>query len=404
MQYMINNPNFSVFRDIKKSYVFLYLAVFSICLEFTFDDKARNILLVAFMLLSLTTFTNYRKFYKADILIVLFIICILLFSNLAHTGATRWSTVIYSCLFCLSFMVFLRAYDVSKYSRQDFILTIKILIYAYFFVLVIQQLSVLIGIPPFNLRGGYDAAEPFKLNSLGAEVSWSGRIIALLFYAYITVRESDLKRKYSFKLDLRQDSFIWFAFCWSMITMISATAILFLLIVLSKFIKFKNILLFIPFVCMLLFVAEIINFEPYERVRDVSIAVITLDERSIIVADHSASYRIVPLIVTAKSIEIFSFAGMFGNGVDSVSRNLNFGLGSNSSSVSLLGVWYEYGFIAFLIFMVLSLRLCVDTKKPVSIIFWFLLVFLYNLNVQIPWLAFMLLYLVKNYTRSDRFT
>jgi hypothetical protein len=114
--------------NLPKIYFALFLTVFSVCLEFTFDVKGRNLLLVAFMLFSLTTFMFYRKGYKADILLISFIIFILLFPNIAHEGTTRWSTVLYSCLFFLTFMGFLRAYSVSKYSKQDFVLTMKLLI------------------------------------------------------------------------------------------------------------------------------------------------------------------------------------------------------------------------------------------------------------------------------------
>jgi hypothetical protein len=302
-------------------------------------------------------------------------------------------------------MAFMRACHASTFNKDDFLLTLKILISSYFFVLLIQQVSVLIGIYPINLRV-YNPALPFRLNSLGAEPSWSGRIVALLFYSYITVKESVVARPYSLKRDFFEDRYVWVAFLWTMLTMISGTAILFLSIVLIKFLKFKNTLLLGALSGALVFVAEFIEYQPYERVRDVAAATLTLDELAIIRADHSASFRIIPLIALAKSIELFSITGLTGHGVDSIANTLDFGLddgvGNYTTASTLFAVWYEYGFIAFLVFVIFSLNLCFDRKNPVSLVFWFMLVFIYTLNVQIPWLAIMLLYMVKEYTANDR--
>lgn len=386
-----------LFSDIKKLYVFLFIVLFAVCLEFTFDQKSRNLLLIAFMTVSSLTLIFYQSFYKSDMFLLCFAFCLLCFPILAHDNETRWSTIIYSCLFLTSFAVFMRALHVSNYSHYDFLTTLKFLLYAYCIVLIIQQVYVVVGLPPLNLRN-YNPLEPFKLNSLGAEPSWSGRIIALLFYCYITVKESVTNKNYNFKENVKEDKWIWFAFLWPMITMISGTAMVFLAIVLFKFLRLRKMLSIIPLFLVLIFVAENSHFEPYERARDVAMATLTLDKNKIIQADHSASFRIVPLISLSKSVDVFSFDGLLGHGVDSVSQDLDFGLGITAHSSSLVGLWYEFGFIAFLLFVCFSLRLCFDIKNPVSIIFWFMLVFLYGLNTQIPWLAIMLLFMTKNYS------
>lgn len=388
-----------LFSDIKKLYVFLFIVLFAVCLEFTFDQKARNLLLIAFMGVSSLTLFFYQSFYKSDILLLCFVFCLLGFPILAHDNETRWSTIIYSCLFLTSFAAFMRALHVSNYSHYDFLTTLKFLLYAYCIVLIIQQVSVIVGLPPLNLRN-YNALDPFKLNSLGAEPSWSGRIIALLFYCYITVKEFVVKKDYSFKDNFKEDKWVWFSFLWSMITMISGTAMVFLAIVLLKFVRLNKVFVIIPLFLVLIFVAENSHFKPYERARDVAIATLTLDEQKIIQADHSASFRIVPLINLIKSVDVSSFEGVFGHGVDSVRRNLDFNLGIVASSSSLVGLWYEFGFLVFLLFMCFSVRLCIDIKNPTSIIFWFMLVFLYGLNTQIPWLAIMLLFMTKKYSNK----
>ena len=110
--------------------------------------------------------------------------------------------------------------------------------------------------------------------------------------------------------------------------------------------------------------------------------------------------RIIPIIGLFKAVDLSSFEDFFGHGVDSVNRNLTLVVGAESTTSTFLGVWYEYGFISFLLFMVFSLRLCIDIRNPVSFVFWFMLVFMLGLNTQIPWLAIMLLYVTKYYSKQ----
>lgn len=278
-----------IVTDIKKLYVFTFLVVFSTCLAFSFDSSARNLLLVGFMALASLSIVFYRQVQKSDFLLLLFVFCLFFFPVFAHDFETRWSTVIYSCLFCMSFIAFVRAFHVAQFSQLDFLNTLRFLLYAYCIVLIIQQISVIVGLPPINLRN-YNPAEPFKLNALGAEPSWSARIMALLFYCYITVKEYVLNRQYNFKENIKEDKWIWFAFLWSIITMISGTAMIFLAFVLLKFIRIKKVLSIIPLFFILFVVAESSHFEPYERMKNTTLATLTLDEQKIVEADHSASF------------------------------------------------------------------------------------------------------------------
>jgi hypothetical protein len=354
------------------------------------------------MFFSCLSLVFYRFINNTDIWLLLFVFAILFFPLFIHDGQTRWSTIIYSCLFCFSYSVFVKAFHVGCFTKYDFLKVVKFLIYAYCFVLIIQQLSVLIGIEPINLRN-YDPNSPFKLNTLGAEPSWSARIVALLFYCYITVKECTLGRSYDFSENIMEDRLVWFSFLWTMLTMISGTAFIFLLLVLFKFFRIKKLFLLAPLVLVFIIGLESSNIEPYERARDTVFATLTFDEEEVIRADHSASFRIVPMIKLFNSVGLTSFEDFFGHGVDSISNTIEFNLGVVPTSFTLLGVWYEYGFIAFVIIILFSLRKCVDLTSPVSLIFWFMLVFMYGLNTQIPWLAMMLLYMTKTYTHDTKY-
>ena len=62
----------------------------------------------------------------------------------------RWSTVLYTCMFSLTFMAYTRLLTISKLTAFKFMKILRALIIAYFAVLIIQQMCVLLGLPIFT--------------------------------------------------------------------------------------------------------------------------------------------------------------------------------------------------------------------------------------------------------------
>lgn len=377
--------------------IYLFIISFAVCLSFAFDNENKNLLLIGVMGLSPLILLRYARLESEDFLLVLFLVSIILFPLVLHFHSTRWSTVIYTCMFCVSFIAYKQLLHHSYFTVLNYLKLLKYLIFAYFIVLIIQQIGVLTGLPILNERF-YRPGEPWKLNSLGAEPSWSGRIIGLLMYCYITIRSLLLQREYNLSSDLRYDKKLWFVFLYSMLTLGSATALLFIGIIFVRFIRPRNL---VPFIAMIVFFSFIISsFElnSIDRTYKTALATITLDEAAIVEADHSASFRIVPTIVLTKKLDITSANDWFGYGVDYISKHIDLEIpgSKNMSAGGFLAIFIEYGFISFLLFLFFSLYTVVDKKNIIgSLMLWFLLIFAYGLNVQIPWLAMMLLYTNK---------
>jgi hypothetical protein len=385
--------------------IYLFIISFTICLTFAFDSENKNLLLIGVMGLAPLILLRFVRLESEDILLLLFIVSIILFPLILHTGSTRWSTVIYTCMFCVSFIAYKQLLRYSGFTALNFLKLLKYLIFAYFIVLVIQQIGVLTGLPILNERF-YIQEEPWKLNALGAEPSWSGRIIGLLMYCYITMRSLLLGRKYNLRNDFRFDKWLWFAFLYSMVTLGSATAIFFIVIILIQFIRFRNLALFIAIIVLISFFFNISKSVPVDRFLKTVSATITLSEKSIVEADHSASFRIVPIIVLAKKIKITTLDDWFGYGVDYVKNNIDLKVpGSKDLSAGGFFVLFiEYGFISFFLFTIFTLYTTLNKKDITgSSLFWFILVFVYGLNVQIPWLAMMLLYTNKYFQNKFHF-
>lgn len=377
----------------------IILIALAVSPAFALGEGSRNLLLIGVMSLSPIIILNYGRFDRINTWLALFVASIILFPLIFHPESIRWSTVFYSVMFCLTFMAYQELLKRSYFTLKNYQNLLKYLILAYFVVLLIQQFCVLTGLPVFNLSF-YNQLEPWKLNSLAAEPSHSARIVALLMYSYINVAELGMKRKYNFQLDLEKDKWVWIAFLWTMVTMISSTAFLFIPIVLLKFVRVRNLAPLFVIFGITLFLVETMEISAFDRTYETALATLTLDEAKIIEADHSASFRIVPVIVLAKMINLESIDFWFGYGIDYINTfmfNYLPGGGEIVRGGGMLEVLTEYGFLSFLLFVIFSLEVCIDRRNIIiSVIFWFMLVLLNGLNHQISWLAIVLLYTNKS--------
>lgn len=376
----------------------LIIMVLAVSPAFALGEGNRNLLLIGVMGLSPILIIAFNKYHKTDIWILAFLISITAIPLLHQPQSMRWSTVLYSCMFGLTFMAYTRLLAKSKFLPIHYLNVLKLLIIAYAVTLLIQQACVIIGFPIFNISN-YDEATPFKLNSLASEPSHSARIVALLMYSFITIKELLLNRTYNLKKDFKKDKWVWLAFIWSMLTMGSGTAFLFLPLVLFKFIKFRNIFLLLIVLFGLFSILVLLEVEAFERTYKVFIATLTLDSEAILKADHSAAIRIVPFLVIIPMLSITSINGWFGHGIDYVSTFLSdfiYGLAKGTSGGGLLQLWMDYGLIVFLIYIYTTLIITYKKKDLLSLIFWILLVFMYSVNSQIVWLCIVLLF-TNNY-------
>lgn len=382
----------------------LILVAFAVSPSFALGDGNRNLLLIGVMGLSPLIILYFGRFDRINPLLIFFMLSIIIIPILHQPESMRWSTVLYSAMFCLTFITYNELLHQSYFRCNNYISIIKYLIYAYGIVLLIQQFCVLTGLPIFN-ASTYDPKEPWKLNSLAAEPSHSARIVALLMFCYISIKEIILQRSYDFKLDVKDDRWVWIAFAWTMITMGSATAVVFVLIVLLKFIRIQNMMPIFVLGVALIIAVNFLNIKSVDRTFKTLAATITFDEKKILEADHSAAMRIVPSIVVAKMTSLSSFDGWFGHGVDFTGDFLSSkipGLPKGSSGGGMFQVWLEFGFISFALFVTFSLINTYRKGEYLNIVFWFILVFMYGINSQIVWLCIVLLFTNNHFFKIEK--
>lgn len=391
------------------------IIVFSVYLSFLWINGI-NIAIPLFAVF--VTIGLYAKnFVKQEIWIWNVAISFLFVTFVARPEFARVSSAIYSCIFFIIAISFTRGLYNNKFTLESYMKVCRILVIAYFIVLVIQQICVLLGLPIFNVIIDYTGFEgsKWKLSSLSDEPSHAARIVALLTFSYIAAYGLFHGKDYSFIEECKKhksERAFWFAFLWTMLTMQSSTALLFVAIIVCKFflnrkVQITSILLGI--MCVSMAVLAFSNNKLLQRNINIIAATLTLDEKAIVAADHSGAHRIVPNIILAKRVEILSENGLFGFGMDTskdvVYKNFPGWMDENAAGGGgVFQIWYDFGFIVFFFYILGTLKFCTSPKDKMSYIFWFLLVFVNSLNTQITWLAIMLLatnkYIIDNYRKK----
>lgn len=358
-----------------------------------------------------------KNFVKQEIWIWNVAISFLFVTFVARPEFARVSSAIYSCIFFIIAISFTRGLYNNKFTLESYIKVCRILVIAYFIVLVIQQMCVLAGLPIFNLMIDYSGVEGsrWKLSSLSDEPSHAARIVALLVFSYIGARRILQGKSYSFTKEWKSsksEKLFWIAFFWTMITMQSSTALLFVVIIISRFFvsgKVRITTIIVGLISVMVLVFAFSDNKLMKRNVDILISTLTLDEVAIEAADNSGAHRIVPNIILAKRVEILSENGLFGFGMDTskdvVYKNFPGWMDENAAGGGgVFQIWYDFGFIVFFFYILGTLKFCTSPKDKMSYIFWFLLVFVNSLNTQITWLAIMLLatnkYIIDNYRKK----
>lgn len=367
-------------------------------LAFALGEDRRNYILIAAMGVSPLIIVLTPLITRNDAYIYLIIMLSIFCPLLNHPATMRWSTVLYGCMFYIYLIALCHLFVLSNISQGDIMKLLKCLLFAYAIVLIIQQLCVLLGLPIFNVSN-YSIKEPWKLNSLMSEPEHSGRMVGLLMYSYLTIK-SITSGDESLVESWKSEKLLWGAFIWCMLTSLSAGAYLFLFIVLTRFMTSKNFLQMVFSLSAVFLAANfIIESVALERFIKFSSAVLTFDIYKMCQADLSAALRIVPSILCIQQIDLSTVDGWFGHGIDYVSKfmsNYISGVEIGYTGGGLFLTAVEYGFLVFIILVVVTFKLCYDKNNKVpTMLFWVFSVLFVGVNSQITWATITMLYIVK---------
>lgn len=383
-------------------YVVLSLFAFGTALKPFLGADNRNLLLIGLMGLSSIFLLVARRIRKSHLALYFFMGSILLFPAIINPEHLRWSTILFSVMFSISFIAYENALQGSKMEIETFIKAIRVLLLAYFVVLVIQQIGVLTGLPILN-ESNYNAASAWKLNALAAEASHAARNTSVLMFAYLALEEVRTGKKYAFRTQFRRDQYLWLGYAWIVMTMQSTTSFFFAPLILFKSTNRRNFGFAVGALTIAMLLVTSFASDEFDRAATFVEAAFTFDYQRLMLADHSGSMRIAPMFVLMDKVELFSFAGLFGHGIDTVSTFMSdyiYGVYEGYTAGGMLQLWYEYGFITFALFIAFTLRIASALKSVANFIFWLLIVFTAGPNNQIVWLFLIVFASVEHFRNT----
>lgn len=395
MKYIFDKHNLS------KHVAIYIILIFSVIL-YVFVDRLtglNNLQIYSMYCVPFLLIFVYNKIYKAELLFYILML-VLIISALLNLKYFRLSTTLYSFMFILTYILYLRVLRFRGMNITNYMDLIKIIIYLYAIVLIIQQISVIMNIPVFNLCWS-SLSNKMKLNSLSVEPSHSTLILPLLMFSYIKMKEVLNEYDYSWSKDLKKDKLIWLSFFYVMLTCGSMTTFfslpVFLLYFFRKRFKIINVLIVILIVSLALFIISKFNNLILLRVNNLLSVLFSVNPGKIADQDASSAVRIVPYIEFFKSIDIFNIHTWFGHGIDSSERlytQVIMGVENSDRRVGAMNItslFYDYGLIAGSIFIIALKKATTSKFISYEMLFYFLLFSVITINHYVLWLYLILM-------------
>lgn len=327
---------------------------------------------------------------KATIFSLLFWVVTVGMSIIQFGITSRMSTFYYSALFLLTFNLYYNLVHINKaFEIGQFIQLIRIVIYAYAIILILQQLCLIVGLrymPLINLMN-----QPyyglFRLNSLAIEPSHAGRLLAVYFYAYLKLNEYQNGNAPQIKELWNKDKKLIVAFLYTMIGIGSSTAFIALGILSLCFLKRQYTLSVICAAIAIYLLIPIIDYEPLNRAVKIFNATMSGNTELVTQTDNSAAARVNIILNTITNLDISQPSTWYGQGIDA----------SKSIENPVVSAITDYGLISYILKLILYFTCCFTSLFSLEIVM-FILLFSFNIgNIAYGWAALMIFSTIKHF-------
>ncbi|MDE7402993.1 MAG: hypothetical protein K2M87_06245 [Muribaculaceae bacterium] len=344
--------------------------------KITNGPYSRNDLLIILLVLSplCLLFRRCRVIMpRIDLPLAVMAACVICFPAIFHPETIRWGTMLYTVGWCVGFAMLARLITASNLNGPDLIKVICWIIYAYFILLVIQQVAVLFDLPVVPMydprKWHVTGIKPWKLNSLHVETSLMTFTLSVLMFYRSLILRSD-KSGISFAEDIKRNWKVWCAYLWVMLTTYSLGGIIFLILAFLPRINRKGLIALVG-VAALLYIAGWFAPEnmhnPLQRFNTLTQAVLSGDKDAIANADSSLSDRLLPNVSGFKAMFTPSADLIIGHGVDSDARDLPPRPFCKTGFAGFFTLGYMYGLICIIAFWTVLVRTSFSRRYPVTI-------------------------------------
>ncbi len=300
---------------------------------------------VAVMAVTPFIYLRYMVVNKALFIALAYFLWIFITAYALHPETFRASTVIYHFMFFVTFVAFYTfVWNYHVFTLPFFIKVLRGFIFVMVGVLVAQQLCLLAGfkvVPILNMTQVLNRG--IGANSLTFEPSTLGRLISVLFYAYMKCCEYRRGRMVNITEVLDSEHrWVTVSYVWAVMTMGSGTAFLAFAIVSLYFLRGWYVIFSAPLFVLAYFVMDYYGNESFSRAVNATEATLTLDSQTVMDTDGSAAMRIKPMLNTLK-IDLSDPDTWLGHGCD---YSVRYGLYADTRYIGNIG---DYGLIAFVL-------------------------------------------------------
>ena len=309
---------------------------------------------------------SHFRINKAFLLGTVYILWLFITSAILHHETFRASTVFYSAMFVITFIVVYTAvWNYNVFTLNEFLRFLHIFFFVLIGFLLAQQACLIVGIKYFPLINLCQILNRgIGANSLTFEPSTLGRLLAVLYYAILKCTEYQkggrVKITEIFRGDLKWVSIFY---VWAVLTMGSGTAFIAAGITSLYFMRGWSILLAIPIFVGIYFSLEYFGNESFTRAQQAAIATMSGEANEVIETDGSAATRIAPMLNMLKA-DFTDTDFWIGKGCDSRFR-YNIRLDKR-----LIGHIDDYGFISYIIELLIVFACCMNFRSLAALYFF----------------------------------
>lgn len=339
-------------------------------LDVALDDRHKNMLLVAYICLSplILLIRECRVILpRIDVPLLVFSVFAGISGVVWHPEHFRLGTYLFSVGFCVYFAMMARMLRVAGFTVDEFLKLLRIIIYAFTVVLLIQQFCVLTGLPVFNQTTVY--GEPWKLDSLAREPSYMVTILSILIFFFGLISKAGHPDQ-NLLYNIRKNPWTWISYLWCLFTCYTASAYVALPLSLIPWIDRRNLVrslgILVAVITACLIINNFIPSRQFSRTQRTVAALVTLDSAKIVEADLSASERIIPAMTIMKKLHVDDADFWLGHGSDKAMKDVRPTPLETETSPYIFNVWYNYGFLAELGLLWLIFNVCLIRRKPIT--------------------------------------
>ena len=367
------------------SFIILVMSVQFVVLE-GYEVSTFKVSVMAFLPLIFVQ----RCAFMSRALVLCFLYWMACYLSALFNGEMRFSTLGYLGLFLMTYVTFYNLVQKGAFTINSFMKLLRLLIFAYGIVLVLQQVLSFVGVVNIGILNldNQIYLSDYKYPSLSIEPSHSARILTVAMLCYLrclAICNGGRKVKISEMFNGENKS-LTLMFMWTMFTMSSGTAFIGLGLLSLYFVTKRSVFYIVPLLIGLFLLGEGLELKQFDRAKRVAFATTTGDANIVAEEDESASSRVIPLLNTFKA-DLTDKTTWMGRGTKSEKEISNI----SAYKTNKIDVVEQYGLIALIVSIFLVYSCFIRKFFSIETLVFIILLGITVANLYYSWACYMMM-------------